>query len=208
MDQNQVIDNQNVDNDLQKAIDNITNSTSIDPVFSDPIAAPSSMPEGDNGELGEPVGPFPEPKPIIASPEPITPLEPTNTPQINNFTPEQNIPTPTMPIFPNSIPEPMPTALEPTQGTPEPTISNHSEETPQNLDVHEVKKAALQDLLPVLNKAGNIDALQKFQIYHDIFEELKDYTNIESAYQAAREIPDETARAEALLYLVKIIDQM
>ena len=34
MDQNQ----QTVDNDLQKAIDNIPNNTNIDPVFSDPVA--------------------------------------------------------------------------------------------------------------------------------------------------------------------------
>ena len=43
--------NQTVDNDLQKAIDDITNTTNGDPVFSDPVAAPSSVPEGDTGEL-------------------------------------------------------------------------------------------------------------------------------------------------------------
>ena len=69
--------NQSVDNDLQKAIDDITNTTSVDPVFSDPVAAPSSVPEGDTGELGEPVGPFPEPKVemVEPAPEPIAPLE-------------------------------------------------------------------------------------------------------------------------------------
>ena len=50
--------NQTVDNDLQKAIDDITNNTNIDPVFSDPVAAPSSVPEGDTGELDDPIGPF------------------------------------------------------------------------------------------------------------------------------------------------------
>ena len=45
MDQNQSVES--VDNDdLQKAIDNITNNTNDDPVFSDPVAAPSSVPEG------------------------------------------------------------------------------------------------------------------------------------------------------------------
>ena len=67
MDQTQItnpaeVTTPSVDNDLQKAIDDITNTTSVDPVFSDPVAAPSSVPEGDTGELGEPVGPFPEPK--------------------------------------------------------------------------------------------------------------------------------------------------
>ena len=69
--------NQTVDNDLQKAIDDITNTTSADPVFSDPVAAPSSVPEGDTGELSEPVGPFPEPEEepkiemVPPAPEPI-----------------------------------------------------------------------------------------------------------------------------------------
>ena len=48
MDQNQP----SVDNDLQKAIDDITNTTNIDPVFSDPVAAPSSVPDGATGDLG------------------------------------------------------------------------------------------------------------------------------------------------------------
>ena len=55
--------NQTVDNDLQKAIDDITNNTNIDPVFSDPVAAPSSVPEGDTGVLDDPVGPFTTPEP-------------------------------------------------------------------------------------------------------------------------------------------------
>ena len=45
-------------------------------------------------------------------------------------------------------------------------------------------------------------------IYRDIFDDLKDYTILEPAYRAAREIPDEVARAEALLYLVQSIDKM
>ena len=78
--------NQTVDNDLQKAIDDITNNTNIDPVFSDPVAAPSSVPEGDTGELDEPVGPF--------ASEPVAPAPVQDTggfiaepvpPQINNF---------------------------------------------------------------------------------------------------------------------------
>ena len=132
-----------VDNDLQKAIDDIANTTSVDPVFSDPVAAPSSVPEGDTGELGEPVGPFPEPK----------------------------------------------------------------IETPAPQNTGEIKKAALRDLAPLLDKV-NMDAPERFNIYRDIFEELKDYTVLQPAYEAAREIPDETARANALLYLVQSIDKM
>ena len=59
-----------VDNDLQKAIDDITKTTNQDPVFADPVAAPSSVPEGDTGELAESVGPFPAPEPPAPVPGP------------------------------------------------------------------------------------------------------------------------------------------
>ena len=189
MDQNQTNENQpsSVDNDLQKAIDDIANNTNVDPVFSDPVAAPSSVPEGDTGELGEAVGPFPEPKvemPTAPATEPIAPLESMNIPEINNF--DTNV----APVAEES------TVVEETVDTaPEPT------------NTAEVKKAALRDLAPLISKI-NINKAQKFNIYKDIFEELKDYTVLEPAYQAARELEDETQRAEALLYLVEAIDKM
>ena len=97
--------NQTVDNDLQKAIDDITNTTNIDPVFSDPVAAPSSVPEGDTGDLGEPVGPFPEPKleMVTPAPEPIAPLDAMNVPELN--TPPL-APTPELPPTNTATPEP------------------------------------------------------------------------------------------------------
>ena len=189
MDQNQTIDNQaSVDNDLQKAIDNITNTTNADPVFSDPVAAPSSVPEGDTGELAESVGPFPAPKVEMPAPaaEPLAPLDPISIPDLNAPEPEAE-----------------------SEPTPEPEVSKteSSESEAHSLSTTEVKRAALRDLLPLLDKIRT-NEVQKFNIYKDIFEELKDYTVLEPAYQAAREIPDETERAEALLYLVEAIDKM
>ena len=111
---NQTVD-QSVDNDLQKAIDDITNTTNVDPVFSDPVAAPSSIPEGDTGELGEPVGPFPDPKVemVAPAPEPIAPLESMNIPELNgdNLTP----PEPEQPTEPTITPE-----SHPEEPAPEP----------------------------------------------------------------------------------------
>lgn len=186
MDQNQTIDNQaSVDNDLQKAIDNITNTTNADPVFSDPVAAPSSVPEGDTGELAESVGPFPTPKVEMPAPaaEPLASLDPISIPDLEAPEPEEPIVS-----KPTEVPEP-------------------AEPETHSLSTTEVKRAALRDLLPLLDKI-HTNEIQKFNIYKDIFEELKDYTVLEPAYQAAREIPDETTRAEALLYLVEAIDRM
>ena len=194
MDQNQA----SVDNDLQKAIDDITNTTNIDPVFSDPVAAPSSVPEGDTGELGEPVGPFPEPKLEVVAPAPegIAPLDAASSiPDLAM----PDAPAPTAPAAPAPA-EPV-LAPAPAPETPAP------EELPQNLNTTEIKKAALRDLVPLLDKI-NMEPTQKFDIYRNIFEDLKDYTVLDPAYHAAREISDETKRAEALLYLVESIDKM
>ena len=178
--------NQTVDNDLQKAIDDITNTTSVDPVFSDPVAAPSTIPEGDTGELGEAVGPFPEPKIEIAPPAPEPAI---------------------------AQPAGMPNFAAPAVEAPAPQIMNEvpgteafQTETP-TLNMHQVKEAALRDLIPLISKL-TLEPAQKFNLYRDIFENLKDYTVLEPAYKAAKEISDENQRAEALLYLVESIDKM
>ena len=165
-----------VENDLQKAIDDITQTTNADPVFSDPVAAPSTIPEGDTGELAAPVGPFPAPEPII---------------------PE--IPTMEAPVAP--VVEEAPAFEEPAP------VAEPAEAAPANLNIKQIKEAALRDLVPLLNNL-NMSASQKFNLYKDILEELHDYTVVEPAYHAAAEITDETERAEALLYLVESIDKM
>lgn len=153
-------DNKNVDDELQKAIDDINNTTSVDPMFSDPIAAPSTIPEGDSGEMDEPVGPFPAP--------------------------EINLPEPPAPTVPEG-----PAPLDPATG----------------LNVNQVKEAALRDLLPIVDKL-NLGAKERFDLYCDAFKELRDYSVLEPAYLAAREITDEKDRAEALLYVVNTIKNM
>jgi hypothetical protein len=210
--------NQTVDNDLQKAIDNITNTTNADPVFSDPVAAPSSIPEGDTGELAEPVGPFPAPKVemVVPAPEPIAPIEPLSLPDLNaapDAAPAPEMPAPApepvaevppMPVAPAPAPAPEPVApaFEPAYA-PAPKFSMPA----GNLNMHQVKEAALRDLVPLLDHL-NMNPSQKFNIYRNIFEDLRDYTILEPAYRAAAEIPSDQERAEALLYLVESIDKM
>ena len=179
--------NVTVDNDLQKAIDDITQNTNADPVFSDPVAAPSSVPEGDTGELAAPVGPFP-------APEPVTPPAPVETPGV---VPTIDLADPT-PVAPE--PEPTP-AEEPTIIAPEPI------EAPANLNMKQVKEAALRDLVPLLDRL-NMTSAQKFNFFKNMLEELHDYTVLEPAYRAASSIEDATERAEALLYLIELIDKM
>ena len=187
-----------VDNDLQKAIDDITKTTNQDPVFADPVAAPSSVPEDDNGELAESVGPFPAPKPMPTPPKPLAnaaPVDPTftiaNSTAMPDLTPIEHAPEP----------EPLP--------EPEPTIEVEEEDIEEEapVNIREVKIAALRDLAPLI---GDMDlpASQKFGIYKDMFESLHDHTVIEPAYQSAKNIADDTKRGEALLYLIESIDNM
>lgn len=217
MDQNQPT----VDNDLQKAIDDITNTTNIDPVFSDPVAAPSSVPEGDTGELSEPVGPFPAPEPApVQAPEqmnqpapmpemaPELAAQPAPAPM-----PEQPVaPMPEMAPAPEVAPMPeQPVAPAPEAPISEPVIMTATEtitEAPASaLNMRQVKEAALRDLTPLINRL-NMNASQKFSLYKDIFENMRDYSVLEPAYYAAKEIADESERAEALLYLVEAIDKL
>lgn len=187
--------NPTVDNDLQKAIDDITNSTNQDPVFADPVAAPSSVPEGDTGELAESVGPFPAPKPEPVEvapvvPEPVAPEPAAPTADFSSTITDFSIP---------SISNPVET---------ETTTTFTAETTaPSGLNIREVKTAALRDLAPLISKMS-LSNSQKFKIYRDMFENLRDYTVIEPAYQAAKNIEDENERAEALLYLIESIDNM
>jgi len=205
--------NSTVDNDLQKAIDDITNNTNTDPVFSDPVAAPSSVPEGDTGELDEPVGPFPDPaaEMLAHAAEPVVApqYDPNALPELDVTMPEPIAPTaPMAPVEPvvSITPEPTPLAPE-TQPVIETRTTINSTFTPSTLNMHQVKEAALRDLVPLLDNL-NMSPTQKFNIYRNVFEELRDYTVLERVYRAASEIPNDTERAEALLYLIESIDKM
>lgn len=206
--------NPTVDNDLQKAIDDITNTTNNDPVFADPVAAPSSVPEGDTGELAESVGPFPapapEPMPMPVPPQPVaaptTPAEPVVSldAAITDFSlPPIQAPEPVEPITESVTEEPIATVNSP--ATELPTTGTTA--SPSGLSIREIKTAALHDLAPLVDKL-DMSPSQKFNIYRNMFENLRDYTVIELAYQAAKTIPEERERAEALLYLVEAIDKM
>ena len=74
-------------------------------------------------------------------------------------------------------------------------------------DLDRVKINALNEIRPILE---TVDILpeKKFTIYKDIIELTDDKACIEPAYNAARQIADEKGRAEALLYIIEIIDDL
>lgn len=179
----------NTDSDLQKAIDDITKTTSVDPTFSDPVAAPSTLPEGDFGPI-EPIGPFPAPEPPMAPvlDEAMPPMPPMPAPEMPA---EFAMPAP-------ATPEEAPVIA--------PVITDEDSNVDSN-NIQHVKDSALRDLLPLLDKM-NISPSQKFNICKDAFESLRDYTILDYAYKAAKRITDDGERGEALLYIVEVIDRI
>lgn len=74
-------------------------------------------------------------------------------------------------------------------------------------DLARVKASALSDLRPILETV-DISVEKKFMIYKEIIDLTDDKACIELAYNAAKQIEDDKARAEALLYIVDAIDRL
>ncbi len=177
--------NVSVDNDLQKAIDDITKSTGSDPLFADPVAAPAPAPVGPFPVATPAPAPAPMPAPM-PMPEAVKPAEPVSAP-IENLEPtpighEEDIEAPAA--------EPKTPFME--KG---------------NLGINQVREAALRELAPILSKL-DVPAEQKFDIYKTVIDNYHDSSVIEPAYYAASKIKDERDRGEALLYLIDSIDKM
>ena len=175
--------NTSVDNDLQKAIDDITKTTNGDPLFADPVAAPAPVgpfPVATPGSMpaNAPVPPAPAPMPM---PEPVAPAEPVSAPK-------EDI-----------KPEPIEHEDEPEEKAP---FNGNT-----GFSINQVKEAALRELTPILPKL-DMPAEQKFDIYKNVIDNYHDSSVIEPAYHAASNIADERERGEALLYIIDSIDNM
>lgn len=76
-----------------------------------------------------------------------------------------------------------------------------------NGDMESIKKDALIELRPLVDKL-DLAPEEKFDIYLLLLRSTDDKTLIASAHTAARNIPDETKRAQALLDVIKEIDYL
>lgn len=87
---------------------------------------------------------------------------------------------------------------------PEPSIEENKED---GESLEEIKQDALLELRPLLDKL-NISPEEKFDIYLLLLRSTDDKTLIAPAHLVAREIVDETRRAQALLDIIKEIDYL
>lgn len=124
---------------------------------------------------------------------------------------------PTAETAPESEPEPAvepePTPAEPTpEPTPEPVVEKPvvqpSTPTLASLgasDLDSIKKTALEELRPLVNKL-DLPADEKFDTLLLLIRSTDDKSLVSAAHEAARGITDETKRAQALLDVIKEID--
>lgn len=74
-----------------------------------------------------------------------------------------------------------------------------------NGDLTSVKSEAINELRPLVDKL-NLPAEEKFDTYLLLLRSTDDRSLIEPAHEVARQITDETRRAQALLDIIKEID--
>ncbi|MBQ2695564.1 hypothetical protein IJG04_02945 [Candidatus Saccharibacteria bacterium] len=214
MDQNQI-----VDDDLQKAINDITKSTETDPVFADTVAAPEPVApvqatavEEIATIMPEPIAPAPSPAPE-SMPAPKPPMPEFSAPVPDSVTPDFG--TPAEVVESTSIEAIAPVELAtPDSPNTSPAPTKESETPPAPMDINDIKTAALNDLTPLLSevaphlKDANIKPATKFNLYKKIITELGDKDAIGTAYETANQISDDNERSSALLSLIEVIDQM
>jgi hypothetical protein len=129
------------------------------------------------GVLPDAPEPVVTPDPAAATPAPVTDAV---TPAPEEVTPPVETPAP----------EPLPT----------PT-------TPASSDLDGIKKNALEELRPLIDKV-DLPAEEKFDTYLMLIRSTDDSSLIAPAHAAAQGITDEKRRAEALLDIVKEIDYL
>lgn len=112
-------------------------------------------------------------------------------------------------------PEPTPIAesVEPETETttiapePETSFSMPSFETSNVTNLDDIKKNALLELRPLVEKL-NITAEEKFDIYLLLLRSTDDKTLVAPAHETACKITDEAKRAQSLLDIIKEIDYL
>jgi hypothetical protein len=151
----------------------------------DAPVAPSQDPGTDQPEAAETApAPTHAPSDDSSSQPETTPEEPE---------PAVELPSPTEPVMPTYNPPVITSVAEPATDGPS--------------DLNSIKKDALNDLRPLVDKL-EIAPEEKFDTYLLLIRSTDDKTLIAPAYAAAQAIPDEARKAQALLDVIKEIDYL
>lgn len=114
--------------------------------------------------------------------------------------------TPYEPIVTTPAPEPVvedEVVVEEPVATPE--VVAESSFTPATSELDGIKKDAIVELRPLVDKL-DLAPEEKFDTYLLLLRSTDDKSLVEPAHEAAKNIPDESRRAQALLDIIKEID--
>lgn len=194
------MDQINQENELQKAIDDITKNgglpdaqgdvaAELEAKIQDQMGTPPvpPMPAAGDGPAGTmpPADGATDAQADISAPEEAPQIVGSNGEINAEAAPEAPIP---------EIPSVQP-AAEP---APETNVGG-------NDDINTVKEAMLRDLFPLMDKV-DMGAEEKFELYKTMIDSSNDKSMISAAYEAAKGIADEKQKAEALLFLIRKAD--
>ena len=123
---------------------------------------------------------------------------------------------PVAPTTPALVPEPVPAPVVPEAPAEEEAKVEPEPEAEEVMDSDSVRTKAIEDLKPMIGTVdltpilSKVDLLPetKFKIYKDIIETTRDQEVLPAAYATAKEITSDEARAEALLYIVEMVDRL
>ncbi|MBQ2639084.1 hypothetical protein IJF91_03425 [Candidatus Saccharibacteria bacterium] len=103
---------------------------------------------------------------------------------------------------PENAPAPEMTAPEATVSEAMPEAAPAPEATPEiSGDLASVRQSMIQDLIPLMDKVS-LGADKKFGLYKEVLDTTHDKNMVPAAYEVVKGMEDDTARAEALSYLL------
>lgn len=131
-------------------------------------------------------------------PAPVSSSAPTTAVNTDMPDPVASMPTPQMPDL-------NPAPAQPAVTTP--SLPNF-EATSSDEGLEDVKKDAISELKPLVDKLTNLPAEEKFDLYLLLIRSTDDPALIAPAHEAAKNITDEERKAQALLDIIKEIDYL
>jgi hypothetical protein len=133
---------------------------------------------------------------------PPPPVNPVDVPAVSNIPQVSSIPELNITPYTQAIEEtPVVPEIPETPVMPEITLPGGVSDA----ELEDIKKQALLELRPLVEKL-NLSPEEKFDIYLLLLRSTDDRELIEPAHEAARNIIDESRRAQALLDIIKEID--
>lgn len=148
--------------------------------------------------------------PVLPGADPVTTDDTTGEPAAETAV-ETAVEDPSAPVVPE-IPtvevvadEPVYPVINPDPAPAEPTLPSVAAPAAPSGPLEDIKKNALEELRPLVDKL-DLPADEKFDTLLLIIRSTDDQSLVNACYEAAKQIEDETKRAQALLDVIKEID--